>query len=201
MILRRLFVSFLPVLALALAVQARPVAAQQDAGAFVQDLAGRAIAVLKGGSGQSDRDREAAFAEIFRKGFDVEAIGRYVLGTYWRSATPEQRSEYLRLFESFVVKTYASRLNEYSGETLQVGRVTKQNDTQMVESQIVRPGRPPVRIVWQVENRPAGLKITDVLIENVSMTITQRSDFNSYISANGGRVDALIAELKRKTGG
>lgn len=193
MISRRAFVLFA-----ALAMAGGPAAASADPAGFVKDMATRAIGVLKDTAGGDARKREAEFRSIFRDNFDIPEIGKFVLGIHWRNASAEQRSEYLKEFETYVVRTYAERLSEYSGEQLEVGRVQSQGDKNFVDSVIRRPnGAPPIRIVWEIEKAGGRYKVVDLKIENVSMSQTQRSDFSSFISQNGGKVDALIARLKQ----
>ncbi len=169
----------------------------------IDNMAQRAISVLKESGGSDKATREAQFRDIFRESFDIPKIGQFVLGIYWRRATEEQRTEYLKLFEAFVAKTYAERLSQYSGEKLQVNRATQSGDKTLVDSEIVRgSGGQPIHIVWELEKAPDGkFKVTDVNIERVSMSQTQRSDFSSFVGQNGGNVDALIAKLRSMTGG
>lgn len=175
--------------------------ASGNAADFVRGMAMRAIGVLKDTAGGDKQKREAEFRAIFRENFDIAEIGRFVLGIHWRNASEAQRSEYLKEFETYVVRTYAERLSEYSGEQLEVGRVQEQGEKHFVDSFIRRPnGAPPIRIVWEVEKRGSAFKVVDLKIENVSMSQTQRSDFTSYVSQNGGKVDALIAKLKQFNG-
>jgi phospholipid transport system substrate-binding protein len=179
-------------------IVAAPAAAKADPAEFVRSMAGRAIGILKQTSGGDAQKREAEFRAIFRDNFDIAEIGQFVLGVHWRNATEQQRADYLKEFETYVVRTYAQRLSEYSGEQLEVGRVQTQSEKNFVDSAIRRPnGAPPIRIVWEVEKRGGGYKVVDIKIENVSMSQTQRSDFGSFVSQNGGKVDALIARLKQ----
>jgi len=194
--LRGVLVSVLFVLAAALPARA---ADTDQAKSVIDGMAQRAISVLKDGDKAA---REQQFRAIFRDSFDIARIGQFVLGIYWRRASEEQKAEYLKLFESFVVKTYAERLSEYSGEKLQVDSARPNGEKTVVDSQIVRPNGQPIRIAWELEKDGGGkFKVTDVVIERVSMSQTQRSDFNSYISQNGGSIDALIAKLRSMTGG
>jgi phospholipid transport system substrate-binding protein len=179
----------------------RLAAANTSAVDFIRGMATRAIGVLKNTANGDKQKREAEFRSIFRENFDIAAIGQFVLGIHWRNATEAQRAEYLKEFETYVVRTYAERLSEYSGEQLEVGRALEQGEKHYVDSLIRRPnGAPPIRIVWEVEKRGGGFKVVDLKIENVSMSQTQRSDFGSFVSQNGGKVDALIARLKQFNG-
>lgn len=182
------------------AATARTADADQ-AKSVIDGMAQRAISVLKQGQGDK-ATRDAQFRDIFRESFDIPRIGQFVLGIYWRRASEEQRVEYLKLFESFIVKTYAERLSQYSGEKLQVDGARANGEKTLVDSAVLRSQGQPIRIVWELEKDGAGKpKVTDVIIERVSMSQTQRSDFNSYISQNGGSIDALLTKLRSMTGG
>ena len=108
-------------------------------------------------------------------------------------------SEYLRLFENMIVTTYAQRFSEYSGQELVVGKATKasERDT-VVSSQIVQKDGPPVTVSWRVRSGASGMKIIDVIVEGVSMSVTQRSDFASVIQGGGGKVQALLTSLRER---
>lgn len=197
MISRRVFAALLAAVVGSFVVAAPAVASANPAD-FIKGMASRAIGVLQQTAGGDAQKREADFRAIFRENFDIAEIGQFVLGVHWRNATAQQRADYLKEFETYVVRTYAQRLSEYSGEQLEVGRVLAQGEKNFVDSVIRRPsGAPPIHIVWEVEKRGAGYKVVDLKIENVSMSQTQRSDFSSFVSQNGGKVDALIARLKQ----
>jgi phospholipid transport system substrate-binding protein len=188
---------FCGVLAAPFAGRAAPA---NDPAAFVADLGKRAIDVLT--SKQSEAAREKEFRKLFDEGFDLQAIGRFVLGPDWRTATEQQRQEFLKLFETYVVHSYAVRFSEYSGQQLKVlGSRPQGDDAAVVQSQIIQPeGQPPIKVDWQLNKTPQGYKITDVNVEGVSMAITQRQEFASIIQRNGGQLDALLKLLREKTG-
>ena len=170
---------------------------QQAARAFIDDLGRRTISVLEdtGLSYDEARDR---FRTLFLEGFDTATIGRFVLGRYWRGATDEQRQTYQQLFEDMVVETYTRRFREYSGESLQIegSRPEGDNDV-MVQTSIVRPGGgPPVAVTWRVRERDGTYQIIDVVIEGISMSVTQRNEFGSIIQRNGGDINALFDAMR-----
>ena len=181
-----------------------PVAAQtpvQDgARKFVDGLAEKAIAALTLNE-ISEKDRAQRFRALLVDGFDVPAIGRFALGKYWREASEPQKTEYLKLFEAMIVATYASRFGEYSGETI------KMNDARIddprlitVQSEVVKPGTPAIRVDWRVlTDDSAKFRIVDVVVEGISMSLTQRNDFAAVIQRNGGTVDGLLVALRDKT--
>jgi phospholipid transport system substrate-binding protein len=168
-------------------------------GGFIEDLADRALDMLTSPS-ISTEERNERFRSLLVNNFDVPAVGRFVLGRYWRLSTEEERQEFLVLFEELVVRTYASRFGGYSGETFQINEVRDlQNKDAVVLSEIVRPaGGPPVRLDWRVRGPNSTYRIVDLSIEGVSMALTQRSEFSAVIQREGGNIAGLIASLRRK---
>jgi phospholipid transport system substrate-binding protein len=171
-------------------------AGAQDARAFVANLGNQAIQVL--GPSVSPTQRVARFRQLFQDDFDVPGIGQFVLGRYWRTASPEEQQEFLRLFQEYIVQAYAARLGEYGGEPFRVLGSRPNGDETVVTSQIDRPNAGRVLVDWYLTNRGGGLKITDVYVGGVSMKVTQRDEFASVIQRNGGRVDALLAQLRQR---
>lgn len=172
-------------------------AVNQTPGEFINALGNEALQVLRA-TDISTTEREEQFRSLFVKGFDVNRISRFVLGRYWRRATPEQQKRYSELFEAFVVKSYARRLSAYDGETFEVKNTVVRNDREaMVETFVAGADGPPVRIDWRILTENGDHKIVDVVVEGVSMLITQRSEFAAVIERNGGNIDGLIQALER----
>lgn len=171
----------------------------QAATDLIRGLGAEAVTVLS----EKNMDRqqvETRFRDLLYKGFDTQTIGRFVLGRYWNTATPEQQQEYLRLFADMIVGVYANRFSEYSGEELEIlgTRAEGDRDT-IVESRIIRPyGAEPVNVAWRVRDRDGTPKIIDVIVEGVSMSVTQRSEFASVIQRGGGRIEALLEVLRQR---
>jgi phospholipid transport system substrate-binding protein len=168
---------------------------------FIASLGDRALQVLVVGS-QDPSERDTAFRGILDEGFDLPLISRYALGRYWRRATPEQRSEYVKLFEDFIVVTYVARLGEYSGESLRVVSSRPDDQDTIVTSEIILEGQPSIRIDWRVRNgdsHGSESKIIDVIVEGISMLLTQRDEFASVIQRSGGNVEGLLARLREKS--
>jgi phospholipid transport system substrate-binding protein len=191
---------FALLLGVAVAAGAAPARAADDAAGFISDLGQRTVQVLAAKASESER--EAKFRALFDEGFDVPAISRFVLGNYWRIATEEQRRSFITLFEVYVVHAYAVRFNEYSGQQLKVTASRPEgDDSALVQSVIAQPsGAPPLRVDWRVGKTAKGFKIIDVVVEGVSMAVTQRQEFSSVIQRNGGEIDAVLKLLRKKTG-
>lgn len=145
-------------------------------------------------------EREHRFRAIFDRSFDLPVIGRFVLGRYWRTASEAEREEFLRLFEAFLVKSYAARFADYAGEQLQVQGVRQEQGYAIVRSTVIRPGAENVQVDWRLRGRDGAFKVVDIVVEGISMVVTQRADFGSVIQSSGGEFSGLIELLRRKTG-
>jgi phospholipid transport system substrate-binding protein len=171
-------------------------AAAQDARAFIARLGNEAIQVL--GPGVPPAQRQARFRELFQNDFDMAGIGQFVLGRYWHVATPQEQQEFMRLFQEYIVRAYSTRLGEYGGEPFRVTGTRPNGAETVVTSEIIRPNGGRIEVDWYLVNRGGTFKITDVYVGGVSMKVTQRDEFASIIQRNGGRVEALLAQLRQK---
>lgn len=143
--------------------------------------------------------RQAVMERLLETKFDLSYMGQFALGQYWTRATEAQRARFLRAAESAESRAYSDRFGQYAGQSLQVGRVTtRPNGVYIVDSKINQSSGQPIKLEWEVRNTPAGLRVTDIKVEGVSMIQTRRADFTSYIAQNGGNVDALINELESR---
>ncbi len=170
--------------------------AATDAKDFIVKMGDSAIGFL-GNEGLSQAQKEAEFKKLLQGSFDMKTIGRFALGSYWNQASPAQQAEYLRLFEAMIVKVYSARFNEYKGQTLDVSAAKEDGKDTLVTSYIVPQNGSKVRVDWRVRNKGSSYKIVDVIIEGVSMAMTQRSDFSSVIQRGGGNIEVLIDHLKK----
>ena len=170
-------------------------AAAQDPRAFVADLGHQAIQVL--GQNVSPAQRIARFRQLFRDDFDVPGIGQFVLGRYWRVATPAEQQEFLQLFQEYIVQSYAARLGEYGGEQFRVISSRPAGNETVVTSEIDGPSS-RVLVDWYLVDRGGRPRISDVYVGGISMKVTQRDEFASVIQRSGGRVDALLAQLRQR---
>ena len=149
-----------------------------------------------------DAVRQARFRVLFRKNFDLPIIARFVLGRYWKQATNTQRTEFQNLLEDYIVLSYSGRFKDYAGEIFEVNEVrTDGNKDTIVYSRIVREKASPVRIDWRVRQPNNHMKVIDVVIEGLSMSLTHRNEFAAVIQRAGSGVDGLIELLRTKTDG
>ena len=201
---RRPWVLLLSSVLLALALMAAMVRAPladeaEDAASFVRAFSGEAFAMLADKT-LDDEARTREFRRLLRTGFHLEAIGRFVLGRYWRRASEAERAEFAQLFEDYIVATYARQLSAYSGEQLVVdGSRPKGKTGAIVLSRIVRPQGEPFQVEWRLHHGDEGWRIIDIVVEGVSMAVSQRSEFSSVIASHGGAVAGLLDVLRAKT--
>ncbi len=170
-----------------------------DPAQTIATVATEAVEIVKTKTGA---DRQAAFAAMLLTSFDLPYMSQSALGTYWAKANEEQRTRFLKAAATSEARAYSERFGQYGGQTVDVGRVvTRPNGIFLVDSKLNQSsGNPPIKIEWELQDRGAGLRITDVKVEGVSMIMTRRSDFSSFIGRNGSDVEALIKELESRAG-
>ena len=169
-----------------------------DARAFIQTLADKAL-VLVNSKTISDTDRTQGFKTLFVASFDIPDIGRFVLGRHWKTATAQQQAEFLKSFEDYTVLTWSTRFKDYSGVQFQIeGASPVEDGFVLVDSKILRSQGDPLEVGWRAHKVDGAWRITDILIENVSMALTQRQDFAASIQSSGGTVESLLDTMHKK---
>jgi len=174
-----------------------------DPSALINQLVGQAINVIVD-KNLTEAERETKFRSLLQSGFDIPRISRWVLGTYWNASTDDQRKEFSRLFEDWIVRTYSARFREYSGEKIQVTATRSEGPTTtVVVSQFTSPsGAPPAKVEWVVrKSGDNNYAVIDVSVEGVSMAKTQRDEIASVADRNGGTVDGLNHAMQEKIKG
>ena len=172
----------------------------RDAEHFIAELAERANTLLSD-EASTPAERRNRFRDMFRESFDVPEVARFVLGRYWRRAKPEQREEYLQLFEALVVGTWAPRFAAYEKERFEIigARAAAGGNLARVSSTFSFPDSDPMRIDWWVNGTASTYRIVDIVVEGISMRVTHRSEFASVIRTHGGRLEGLLESLRKKT--
>ena len=182
--------------------------AAADPCAFIEDLDVQLQRLVRS---TSPEQRFVPFRQLFRADFDVSGIARFVLGRYWRRASPAQQQEFLALFENYIVQTFSGRLSQYveSGDAPRVTGSKLDPEGVVVSSQInlANGGGPragghgatvlPIRVDLTEQN--GSYKISDVVVDGISMAVTQRTEFTSAIDRQGGQVQSLLTTLRRQT--
>jgi phospholipid transport system substrate-binding protein len=197
--LRRSLLAALFVLTATASNAAPPPVNPADAVAFMNRLWDRAVEVLNRKTDPAVR--EARFRELFRRDFDAPGIARFVLGRYWRAVSEEEQKEFVKLFEDYVVFVYTARLADFGGQSFKIRGSRSDGNGVIVSTDVISPGNPtPLRMDWRLVTADNGsYKINDVIVEGVSMTMTQRSEFAAVVQRNGGQVQSLLSMMREKT--
>lgn len=183
---------------IALLLVIAPPAQAMTADEFVQQISKKAFSSL-GEANLSDADRVERFRVLLNEAFDMKRIGRFVLGRHWRTASDVEKTEFQDLFEKFIVQAYANRFRDLTDKKLVVNGTRELNAREsLVPSRIEIPGQPAVNVNWKVRESNGTLKIVDVTVEGISMSVTQRDEFSAVIRQTGGTVGGLNKALKRK---
>ncbi len=175
-----------------------PAWAQRDGAAvsFVKSTTAQLVTIIN--SGNTAQEMNHQLEQIVDSSVDVDGIGRFCLGRFWDSATPDQRRDYLIAFRHLLVTKIASHLGEYQGVRLTVGTARPSADTQIVASTIERAGATSTQIDWVVGTNGGGNStIVDLLSEGTSLRQTQTSDFRSYLAQHNNSVQNLIDGLRK----
>ncbi len=171
-----------------------PAAAGEYPADFISALGNQGLAVIR--SNAAIDQKAAYFHQVLRQDFDLARISRFGPGPYWRVASERERQEFASLLEDHLVRFYGRRFAEYGGGSLRVTGSRTDPDGVIVTSQIIRPQGSPIAVEWRLGLSDGRYKISDVIVDGVSMALTQRSEFAATIQRNGGQVAGLLAALR-----
>ena len=174
--------------------------AANDPGSYIIEITETAINTLTDKSIDQSK-KEVQFGKLFDKNFDIPSMSRFVLGKYWKQASLDQKKNFIKAFRNYIVKTYSSRFNEYSGEKLKLIDFENQSNPKifLVHTILEREDEPVIKVDWRIGKKKNRFVILDIIIEGISLAITQRSEFVSVIDQNEGNIDQLISLLKERT--
>lgn len=172
---------------------------EAEAKSFVQEVVTEMTGLLKNASAADPREME--FRDLLRKRAAMTAIGRFTVGRPWRDMTDAQKAAFDSAFEDYIARTYVGRFGEYSGETVEVlDALDRGKKGVLVTSRVNRPAGSVV-VEWLVSDRGGAPQLVDIIVEGVSLAITQREAFASMIEARGGDIDGFIQDLKSAQAG
>jgi phospholipid transport system substrate-binding protein len=147
------------------------------------------------------QSKASQLLEIMERRAAMPRIARFAAGIAWREMSDDQQTRFVTAFGKFLSGFLAGRFQEYagagpSGETFELGRVIDAGRKGMlVKTTILRTGEAPVVVEWLVSDRPGRIVIADIVIEGISMLITEREEIGSMLEARGGDIEKLIADL------
>ena len=163
---------------------------------FIQSTVNRAASTLSGDLSKEERIEE--LKKIALDTVDINGIGFYSLGSHRKNLNKNQLSDYKTVFKEYFLKSFSSRLAEYSNPEIEVisKNVINKNYTIVLSKLVGTETRPEVKIKWRVYTKdPDNLLIRDLIIEGLSLARTQKEEFNSIINSNDGSIEALLKNL------
>lgn len=151
-------------------------------------------------SSASQEERNQRFEKLFTENLDLDFIGKYVLGRYWRTANAQQRREFINLYRDFNVKVWSKRFDEFRGKKFVFeGASAANNPNQVfVNTNVPMKEGKPASVKWRVYEHNGKLKIIDIIIEKVSLAQTARNEYTSFISKSPDGIDGLLVYLRKK---
>ena len=192
--LRKYFIKFSLIFFVLLLFSEKSFSVEPDK--FIQSITDEASKVLVDNFSKDEKMEK--LKAIALKSVDIKGIGLYSLGSHRKSLTDGQKEKYNELFKKYFLKSFASRLSDYTDPKINVISMEKLNDKYSIVSSVLvaTEKNPEVKINWRVYTKdPANPLIRDLIIEGLSLARTQKEEFNSVIQGNDGDVNALFANL------
>ena len=165
---------------------------------FVQSTVNRASAILTKNISKEDKMNELKL--IAKDTVDIKGIGLYTLGSFRKNLSESQKNEYSGLFENYFLKTFSSRLSEYTNPKIEVTdkKVLNKNYTIVNSILVGTSERPEVKIDWRIYTKnPDNPLIRDLIIEGLSLVRTQKEEFSSILNSNNGDINSLFKVLEQ----
>lgn len=172
----------------------------QGAENFVKNVTADGIEnIINANIPQAEKDKR--FEKLFNNALDLDFIGQFVLGRYWRTSTPAQREAFIEAYRKLNIQTWSKRFDEFKGRNFIFTGTTPSNTKNQifVNSEVPMEQGAPAKVVWRVEQKGNSYKVVDIIIENVSLAITARNEYSAYIKKAPNGVDDLIKDLQNKT--
>ncbi len=174
-----------------------PLKAQEGGIKFVDTLANDIITNVLSAN-ISDDEKVKVFYDRFTKDLDVATVGKHVAGVYWKKATKAEQDAFLTAFLDFATKSWADKFNLYTGQKIEFTGTQAAKSGQFFVTSVIQ-NNPPATVLWRLKKAGNSYKITDIVIEGVSMVTSYRNEYSAFLHKNGGKLSALTQELQRKS--
>jgi phospholipid transport system substrate-binding protein len=157
---------------------------------LIQNTANQLLGVIN--SSESDAQKQAAMQQLVRGAVDVDGVARFVLGRYWRVATPAQQQDYMQTFRQLLVYAVTGQASSFQGAKFTMGQTAQRDVGIVVDTNVMVPGKPEAQVQWVVATVGGAPKIIDILAEGTSLRLTERNDYAGVISQHGGQIQPLL---------
>ena len=163
---------------------------------FVTNFADSAIDILSDNE-ILEGEKNSRFTDLVMSAIDLNLISKFVLSKTWKNATDDQKERYIQAFKNYFINSYANKLDQYSGEQVEVVDAEGAGKYVIVNSFIYREGTDTLKInlKWRLLNKDGEIKIIDLNIEGISLIIAQREEFQSFLANNEGDLEKLIEKI------
>ena len=164
---------------------------------FIQSTVDKASSILS--DTISEEQKIVKLKSLAKITVDVKGIGFYTLGKNRKNLTEEQKEKYSKLFEEYFLKSFSSRLVEYTNPEINVDSQEILNNNYTIVNSTLKgtDKRPEIKIDWRVYTKiPENPLVRDLIIEGLSLARTQKEEFSSIINSNDGNIDALFKTLE-----
>ena len=196
--MKRIFISFLIFFVGSLFIQTKVISYSSNPESFISEVIEEAKIILS--SSSSSDEKANKLSEIALKTVDVKGLAYYTLGKKRKEITPDELKKYERLFEKYFLKSFTSRLTDYSDPKINVlsSDVVNEKYTIVKTMLLKTDKRPEVKIDWRVYTKdPNNPLIRDLIIEGLSLARTQKEEFASVLNTNNNDINALFSTLER----
>ena len=196
--MKRIFLSFLFFFVGSFLVQTKAISYSSDPESFISEVIDEAKVILS--SSSSSEEKAEKLSQIALKTVDVKGLAYYTLGKKRKELTPEQLKKYEDLFEKYFLKSFTSRLTDYSDPKISVlSSEVVNNKYTIVKTMLLKTDKKPeVKIDWRVYTKdPNNPLIRDLIIEGLSLARTQKEEFASVLSANNNDINVLFSTLEK----
>ena len=166
------------------------------ASAFVKNTGDQLVAIIN--SAGNEHQKRAQFARIVDASVDVDGIARFCLGRYWRQASADQQHRFIAAFHVMLVTNITCKLGEYQGARFTAGAAQRRVDGQIVPTTFERRGEHPERVEWLIADVGGAPLIEEMITVGISLRLTQRNDYEAFLSNNGNNIDILIRTIEQK---
>ncbi len=191
---------YMLVACLSLAVSDVIAAPVDDASKYIESVGNKAVDAISSKSLSKDA-KSKKIEQLFRDNVDINWVGRFAIGRFWRQITDDQKKRYFKVYEDFLVKHYATRFTDYTGGSFKITGLRDDGDGEFTINMQIKSDAPDgdsVAVDYRVRLGNNGkFSIFDIIVEGVSMINTQRSEFTSVITNKG--FDYLITQLASKS--
>ena len=151
-------------------------------------------------SNVSEAEKKERFTKLFNEDLDLDFIGKFVLGRYWKTSSKEQQKKFIDVYRKLNIQTWSARFDEFKGKKFEFRGVekSKSKDQAFVNTQVPMKEGAPAIVRWRVKETNGRMRIVDIIIENVSLAQTARSEYTAYINKSPDGVEGLIRNLQSK---